>query len=64
MKKLDIGTLVKLSEFFEQDGAFMLNILIDLNNRGKLEDFFNLVNKKKMLEDFLQKQTKKTILNR
>ena len=64
MKKLDIGTIVKLSEIFEQSGAFMLNILIDLNNRGKLEEFFNLVDKKKMLDDFLQEQTKKPRINR
>jgi hypothetical protein len=64
MKKLDIDTLVKLSEIFEQSGAFMLNILIDLNNRGKLEEFFNLVDKKKMLDDFLQEQTKKPRINR
>ena len=59
MKKLDIGTLVKLSETFEKGDVLMLNILIDLNNQGKLEEFFNLINKKQMLEDFLQKQTKK-----
>lgn len=64
MKKLDIGTLVKLSEIFEQSGAFMLNILIDLNNQGKLEEFFNLINKKQMLDNFLQEQTKKPRINR
>lgn len=64
MKKLDIGTLVKLSETFEKGDVLMLNILIDLNNQGKLEEFFNLINKKQMLDNFLQKQTKKTILNR
>jgi hypothetical protein len=64
MKKLDIGTIVKLSEMFEKNSAFMLNIFIDLNNRGKLEEFFNLVDKKKMLDDFLQEQTKKPRINR
>ena len=64
MKKLDIGTLVKLSEVFEKGDAFMLNILIDLNNHGKLEEFFNLINKKQMLDNFLQEQSKKSRLNR
>lgn len=64
MKKLDIGTLVKLSETFEKGDAFMLNILIDLNTKGKLEDFFNLIDKKQMLDNFLQEQAKKSRLNR
>ncbi len=64
MKKLDIGTLIKLSEVFEKGDAFMLNILIDLNNQGKLEEFFNLIDKKQMLDNFLQEQAKKSRLNR
>ena len=64
MKKLDIGTLIKLSEVFEKGDAFMLNILIDLNNQGKLEEFFNLIDKKQMLDNFLQEQAKISRLNR
>ena len=56
MKKLEIIQIMNLAEKLNQ--LEWINVLIGLNNTGKTEEFFQMINQKDLLTEILQ-DTKK-----
>jgi len=58
MKKLDISELMKISDALA-DNEWLLP-LIDMNNRGKLRHFLNLIGKSDVLNKVIADRKKQT----